>query len=144
MADKIFDMTHRTEIFATGRSSDCGEATSSNDQLLLDRILSLEEQICQLSILHKSRTKERNSFRPKSRSRSRKRFDPKGKYCYFHFRFGARCAEPSNLFQSRLRCKRRLWTNLLPHSAKNVSLNLWAEFLSPDEDLPSICSSRIP
>ncbi|GFV23324.1 transposon Tf2-11 polyprotein [Trichonephila clavipes] len=70
---------------------DCGEATSSRDQLLLNRIQSLEEQICQLSILHKSRTKERNSFHPKSRSRSRKRFDPKGKYCYFHFRFGARC-----------------------------------------------------
>ncbi|GFS37847.1 hypothetical protein TNIN_209571 [Trichonephila inaurata madagascariensis] len=91
MADKISDMTPRTEIFAIGRSSDCGEATSSKDQLLLDRIQSLEEQICQLSILHKSRTKERYSFRPKSRSRSRKRFDPKGKYCYFHFRFGARC-----------------------------------------------------
>ncbi|GFW37581.1 transposon Ty3-I Gag-Pol polyprotein [Trichonephila clavipes] len=88
MADKISDMTSRTEIFATGRSSDCGEATSSKDQLLLDRIQSLEEQ---LSILHKSRTKERNGFRPKSRNRSRKRFDPKGKYCYFHFRFGARC-----------------------------------------------------
>ncbi|GFV05782.1 retrovirus-related Pol polyprotein from transposon opus [Trichonephila clavipes] len=87
MADKISDMTPRTEIFATGKSLDCGEATSSRDQLLLDRIQSLEEQICQLSILHKSRTKERNSFRPKSRSRSRKRFDPKGKYCYFHFRF---------------------------------------------------------
>ncbi|GFX32468.1 hypothetical protein TNCV_2173861 [Trichonephila clavipes] len=52
--------THRTEIFAIGRSSDCGEATSSKDQLLLDKIQSLEEQICQLSILHKSRTKERN------------------------------------------------------------------------------------
>ncbi|GFX78324.1 retrovirus-related Pol polyprotein from transposon opus [Trichonephila clavipes] len=91
MADKISDMTPRTEIFATGKSSDCGEATSSRDQLLLNRIQSLEEQICQLSILHKSRTKERNSFHPKSRSRSRKRFDPKGKYCYFHFRFGARC-----------------------------------------------------
>ncbi|GFW01727.1 uncharacterized protein TNCV_4086421 [Trichonephila clavipes] len=91
MADKISDRTPRTEIFVTGRSSDSGEATSSKDQLLLDRIQNLEEQICQLSILHKSRTKERNSFRPKSRSRSRKRFDPKGKYCYFHFRFGARC-----------------------------------------------------
>ncbi|GFY21825.1 uncharacterized protein TNCV_1169691 [Trichonephila clavipes] len=91
MVDKISDMTPRTEIFATGKSLDCGEATSSRDQLLLDRIQSLEEQICQLSILHKSRTKERNSFRPKSRSRSRKRFDPKGKYCYFHFRFGSRC-----------------------------------------------------
>ncbi|GFT97065.1 hypothetical protein TNCV_176971 [Trichonephila clavipes] len=87
MADKISDMTPRTEIFATGISLDCGEATSSRDQLLLDRIQSLEEQICQLSILHKSRTKERNSFHPKSRSRSRKRFDPKGKYCYFHSRF---------------------------------------------------------
>ncbi|GFS55036.1 uncharacterized protein TNCV_2441241 [Trichonephila clavipes] len=91
MTDKISDMTPRTEIFATGKSLDCGEATSSRDQLLLNRIQSLEEQICQLSILHKSRTKERNSFHPKSRSRSRKRFDPKGKYCYFHFRFGARC-----------------------------------------------------
>ncbi|GFY75704.1 hypothetical protein TNIN_369651 [Trichonephila inaurata madagascariensis] len=28
-------------------------------------------------------------------------------------------AEPSNLLQSRLRCKRRLWSNLLfPHAAK--------------------------
>ncbi|GFS99980.1 transposon Ty3-I Gag-Pol polyprotein [Trichonephila clavipes] len=89
MADKISDMTSRTEIFATGRSSDCGEATSSKDQLLLDRIQSLEEQICQLSILHKSKTKERNSFRPESRSRSRKCFDHKGKYFYFPFRFGA-------------------------------------------------------
>ncbi|GFY09724.1 transposable element Tcb1 transposase [Trichonephila clavipes] len=87
MSDKISDITPRTEIFATGRSSDCGEATSSKNQLLFERIQSLEEQICQLSILHKSRTKERNSFRPISRSRSRKRFDPKGKYCYFHFRF---------------------------------------------------------
>ncbi|GFW66172.1 hypothetical protein TNCV_1710711 [Trichonephila clavipes] len=87
MADKISDMTPRTEIFATGKSLDCGEATSSRDQLLLNRIQSLEEQICQLSILHKSRTKKCNSFHPKSRSRSRKRFDPKGKYCYFHFRF---------------------------------------------------------
>ncbi|GFT76020.1 uncharacterized protein TNCV_1255311 [Trichonephila clavipes] len=67
MADKISDMTPRTEIFATGKSLDCGEATSSRDQLLLNRIQSLEEQICQLSILHKSRTKERNSFHPKSR-----------------------------------------------------------------------------
>ncbi|GFS90357.1 hypothetical protein TNCV_4096111 [Trichonephila clavipes] len=34
MADKISDMTPRTEIFATGKSLDCGEATSSRDQLL--------------------------------------------------------------------------------------------------------------
>ncbi|GFS93691.1 uncharacterized protein TNCV_798241 [Trichonephila clavipes] len=77
MADKISDMTPRTEIFATGKSLDCGEATSSRDQLLLNRIQSLEEQICQLSILHKSRTKERNSFHPKSRSRSRNVSTPK-------------------------------------------------------------------
>ncbi|GFU27222.1 transposon Ty3-I Gag-Pol polyprotein [Nephila pilipes] len=63
---------------------------SSKDQLLLVRIQSSEEKICQLSILHKSRTRERNSSRPQSRSRSQKRFDPKGKYCYFHFRFGTR------------------------------------------------------
>ncbi|GFW25135.1 uncharacterized protein TNCV_3156381 [Trichonephila clavipes] len=43
MADKISDMTPRTEIFATGKSLDCGEATSSRDQLLLDRIQSLME-----------------------------------------------------------------------------------------------------
>ncbi|GFX08514.1 retrovirus-related Pol polyprotein from transposon 297 [Trichonephila clavipes] len=72
MADKISDMTPKTEIFATGKSLDCDEATSSRDQLLFDRIQSLEEQICQLSILHKSRTKERNSFRPKSRSQDYK------------------------------------------------------------------------
>ncbi|GFT06135.1 transposon Ty3-I Gag-Pol polyprotein [Nephila pilipes] len=85
-------MTPKSEIFATGKSSDLGETkasytTSSNDQFLLDRIQSLEEQICQLSTFHKSRTKERNSSRPQSRSHSRKHFDPKGKYCYFHFRF---------------------------------------------------------
>ncbi|GFX80560.1 uncharacterized protein TNCV_3929681 [Trichonephila clavipes] len=56
MTDKISYMTPRKESFATGRSSDSGEGTSSKDQLLLDRIQSLEEQICQLSILHKSRT----------------------------------------------------------------------------------------
>ncbi|GFU49659.1 hypothetical protein NPIL_446821 [Nephila pilipes] len=89
-------MTPRSEIFATGKSSDLGETkasstTSSKDQLLLDRIQSSEEQICQLSILHKSRTRERNSSRPQSGSRSLKRFDPKGKYGYFHFRFDTRC-----------------------------------------------------
>ncbi|GFQ85353.1 hypothetical protein TNCT_452151 [Trichonephila clavata] len=76
---------------SAGKSSDLVEETSSKDQLLLDRIQILGEQICQLSILHKSRMKERNSFRPKSPSHSRKCFDPKGKYCYFHFRFGERC-----------------------------------------------------
>ncbi|GFQ77070.1 hypothetical protein TNCT_646161 [Trichonephila clavata] len=68
MADKISDMTPRTEIFATGKSSNLGEETSSKDQQLFNRIQSLEEQICQLIILHKSRMKERNSFRSKSRS----------------------------------------------------------------------------
>ncbi|GFV73774.1 transposon Ty3-G Gag-Pol polyprotein [Trichonephila clavipes] len=39
MADKISDITPGTDIFATTRKSlDCGEATSSRDQLLLDRI----------------------------------------------------------------------------------------------------------
>ncbi|GFX13847.1 retrovirus-related Pol polyprotein from transposon opus [Trichonephila clavipes] len=39
MADKISDMTPRTEIFASRRSSVCGEATSSKDQLLLKRLI---------------------------------------------------------------------------------------------------------
>ncbi|GFQ66589.1 hypothetical protein TNCT_472831 [Trichonephila clavata] len=84
-------MTPRTRISATEKSSELGEETSSKDQLLLDRIQSLGQQTYQLSILHKSRMKERNSFHPKPQSRSRKRFDPKGKYCYSHFRFDARC-----------------------------------------------------
>ncbi|GFV41479.1 hypothetical protein TNCV_5016361 [Trichonephila clavipes] len=50
MADKISDMTTRTEIFATEKSSDFGEATSSKHQLLLDRIKSFEEQLCQISV----------------------------------------------------------------------------------------------
>ncbi|GFT69917.1 hypothetical protein NPIL_483201 [Nephila pilipes] len=89
-------MTSRSEIFATGKPSDLGEtktsSTMSKDQLLLDRIQSLEDQICQLSILHKSRTRELNSSGLRqSRSHSRKSFDPPQKYCYFHFRFGTRC-----------------------------------------------------
>ncbi|GFV17809.1 hypothetical protein TNCV_299001 [Trichonephila clavipes] len=90
MADKISDMTPRTDIFATGNILDCGEATSSRDQLRQNS----KPRGTNLSTQHSPQIKnekERSSFRPKSRSRSRKRFDPKGKYCYFHFRFGARC-----------------------------------------------------
>ncbi|GFR00342.1 hypothetical protein TNCT_255981 [Trichonephila clavata] len=76
-------MTSRTEMFPTGKSSNLGEETSSKDQQLLNRIQSLEEEICQLSILHKSRMKERNSFRSKTRSCSGKRLDPKENIAIF-------------------------------------------------------------
>ncbi|GFR30330.1 uncharacterized protein TNCT_701161 [Trichonephila clavata] len=45
MADKVSDMTPKTENFVTGKSSDFGKEMSSKDQLLFDRIQSLEEQI---------------------------------------------------------------------------------------------------
>ncbi|GBN21598.1 Transposon Tf2-11 polyprotein [Araneus ventricosus] len=88
MADKICDMSPKTEIYSTSY-----EHNSSNE--LLDRVKNLEQQISALFIrtAARPRTRNNNYFRNRSRSRSNRRhdFNPKGKLCYFHFRFGTKC-----------------------------------------------------
>ncbi|GBN26285.1 Transposon Ty3-I Gag-Pol polyprotein [Araneus ventricosus] len=88
MADKICDMSPKTEIYSTSY-----EHNSSNE--LLDRVKNLEQQISALCIRTgaRPRTRKNNYFRNRSRSRSNRRhdFNPKGKLCYFHFRFGTKC-----------------------------------------------------
>ncbi|GBO26452.1 Transposon Ty3-I Gag-Pol polyprotein, partial [Araneus ventricosus] len=88
MADKICDMSPKTEIYSTSY-----EHNSSNE--LLDRVKNLGQQISALCIRigARPRTRNNNYFRNRSRSRSNRRhdFNPKGKLCYFHFRFGTKC-----------------------------------------------------
>ncbi|GBN75783.1 Transposon Ty3-I Gag-Pol polyprotein [Araneus ventricosus] len=88
MADKICDMSPKTEIYSASY-----EHNYSNE--LLDRVKNLEQQISALCIRTgaRPRTRNNNYFRNRSRSRSNWRhdFNPKGKLCYFHFRFGTKC-----------------------------------------------------
>ncbi|GBN18622.1 hypothetical protein AVEN_217620-1 [Araneus ventricosus] len=81
-------MSPKTEIYSTSY-----EQNSSNE--LLDRVKNLEQQISALCIRTgaRPRTRNNNYFRNRSRSRSNRRhgFNPKGKLCYFHFRFGSKC-----------------------------------------------------
>lgn len=88
MADKINDMSPRTDICSASN-------LQSGTNELLDRIKELELQIAQLNVRTGARPKIRNgtSFRNRSRSSSRRRvnYNPKGKFCYFHFRYGNKC-----------------------------------------------------
>ncbi|GBM80821.1 hypothetical protein AVEN_33429-1 [Araneus ventricosus] len=88
MADKICDMSPKIENYSTS-----DEHNSSNE--LLDRVKNLERQIAELCIRTGAipRTRNNSYFHNRSRSRSNRRndFNPKGKLCYFHFRFGAKC-----------------------------------------------------
>lgn len=81
-ADKIVEMSPRPADLAAVA------APSPQVDALLAKISALELQVAALSS-RQSRDHHRGPAR--SRSRSRKRFDPSGQYCFYHFRFGARC-----------------------------------------------------
>lgn len=86
MADKISEMSPKSELYSINKESKLTED-------LVSRIASLEQAIAKLSIDRQPRPRSNATSRSSSRnrSRSRKRFDPRGKYCYYHFRFGSRC-----------------------------------------------------
>lgn len=94
MADKIGEMNQRQELCAARSSTDL------TDELMY-KMASLEQQIAKLCTNQWPRSRSRDLDRSKGitrngsrgRSGSRKRFNPSGKYCYYHFRFGARCME---------------------------------------------------
>lgn len=103
MADKILEMNPRSELYAASRSSINVKEQKSKDAVtmgdVLNKISALEQQIAALSTGHRTRSRYRSPRnRSLSRHNSRKRYNPKGKYCYFHFRFGNKC-EPTKCVQ---------------------------------------------
>ncbi|UYV84673.1 hypothetical protein LAZ67_X003059 [Cordylochernes scorpioides] len=84
MADKITDMTTKSEIY---------DINHDTNKVLLDKISELERQISQINVDHYSRRDnlQPNSARTRSRSRSNRRFNPNVKLCYYHYRYGKKC-----------------------------------------------------
>ncbi|KAL4707188.1 hypothetical protein ACJJTC_009952, partial [Scirpophaga incertulas] len=74
----------------------CNNLQESPDSAaFLDRLAKLEQQIAAIpALLRRSRSSSRDSrsvSRSNSRTTSRRYYNPKGKYCFFHFRFGKLC-----------------------------------------------------
>lgn len=90
MADKIADMSSRTEVCSNLASTSTPKSSPSVDELI-QSIKSLEMQVASMRSERQGRSSVRNHFRKGSRSKSRKRYDPNGKLCFFHFRFGKKC-----------------------------------------------------
>ncbi|XP_046142173.1 uncharacterized protein LOC123987898 [Osmia bicornis bicornis] len=92
MADKIGEMNPRRELCTTSQGTSLMEE-------LMRKMADLELQVAQLGASRLPRPRNRSTdrgasstkFRNRRRSGIRKRCDPKGKYCYYHFRFGAGC-----------------------------------------------------
>ncbi|GBN24742.1 hypothetical protein AVEN_255705-1 [Araneus ventricosus] len=77
-------MSPKTEIYS--------RSDHNSSKELLDRVKNLEQQISALCIRTGARPRTQNSSYFRNRSRSRRHdFNPKGKLCYFHFRFGTKC-----------------------------------------------------
>lgn len=89
MADKMLEMNPNKSVFAVdGQDSKCATINE-----LVAKIAQLEQQIATMSV-SQYRGRSRSPYRrnqSRNRSRSRRRYDPKGKYCYYHFRFGQQC-----------------------------------------------------
>lgn len=95
MADRIYDITPRSEMAAVGSAPEETSAQIMYNALFM-KIQGLEKQIAALSVNQPSENRhrypERRRGRPnRSRSRSRRRYDPNGSLCFYHYRFGARC-----------------------------------------------------
>ncbi|GFU87071.1 hypothetical protein TNCV_3280351, partial [Trichonephila clavipes] len=105
-----------------------------------------EEQICQLSILHKSGN-ERTQFSatipivPGRSRRSRNVSTPKENIaiCFFHFRFGARC-KPEKCSRIRVHGIMRRYGRL--QSAVNIATNSAAEDYEALSQIPRLSSQK--
>ncbi|UYV65647.1 hypothetical protein LAZ67_3004951 [Cordylochernes scorpioides] len=85
MADKINEINSSKEIYDA-------EVPSSSTDRLIAKLEDLERQVSELR-LDRSRSRSKNRTQSRPRSNSQRSFDPKGKYCYYHFRFGPNCLE---------------------------------------------------
>lgn len=92
MADKMLEMTPHAEFCSTDTMT-----STISDQAILNKLLlkieALEKKVETLSLNHQSRSRSQGSSRSRSRSQSHRRFNPKGKFCFFHFKYGNRCRE---------------------------------------------------
>lgn len=89
MADRIVEMQPKQELYCASNVVSSGTDVISE---LRQQISALDAKLEKLNVTRNSRSPSRNRGRfPSERSRSRRRYNPKGKYCYFHFRYGERC-----------------------------------------------------
>lgn len=91
MADKIVEMTPSANVCSIKTSPTGATAgnPSSDMSELLSRMAALEAQISSIS---RSRSRSRSSSRSSTSSRGKRpTYNPKGKYCFYHFRFRNRC-----------------------------------------------------
>lgn len=87
MADKITEMTPKAAEIAVMDKQKSGVIDE-----LLTKISALELQIAEMHVRRPSRSPVREyRYGTRRRSKSRNRYDPKGKYCFYHFRFGKKC-----------------------------------------------------
>ncbi|UYV77009.1 hypothetical protein LAZ67_14002807, partial [Cordylochernes scorpioides] len=87
MADKIMDMTFSPDVCEASSSQ-----TSHNVmENLLEKISSLEKQVAEINLSRSRPSFRTQRQRSRSSSRIRRKYDPNGSFCYYHFRFGARC-----------------------------------------------------
>ncbi|BES98624.1 Hypothetical protein NTJ_11439 [Nesidiocoris tenuis] len=95
LADKVCEVREVDEI-QPSRSQYVPQSTASTNgnslEAMAHAIDEIRKQLCEL----RSRSRSRSSSVSRSRSESRRRnnrpkFDRNGKFCYYHFRFGADC-----------------------------------------------------
>ncbi|UYV73663.1 hypothetical protein LAZ67_11000265 [Cordylochernes scorpioides] len=88
MADRIAELNPKTEIYEAAKPE-------NETKMLFKKIESLEQKIESMKIEHQGRSRDRSSrdyrYNARSRSRSKGGYNPKGKFCYFHYRYGKNC-----------------------------------------------------
>ncbi|UYV81197.1 K02A2.6-like, partial [Cordylochernes scorpioides] len=84
MADKIMDMTFSPDVCSASSS----QTSHTNMENLLKKNSSLERQVSEINL---SRSRPTSMNQGHRFSRSRRKYDPKGKFCFYHFRFGVHC-----------------------------------------------------
>ncbi|UYV70328.1 hypothetical protein LAZ67_7002533 [Cordylochernes scorpioides] len=88
MADRIAELNPKTEIYEAAKPE-------NETKMLFKKIESLEQKIESMKMEHHGRSRDRSSrdyrYNARSRSRSKGGYNPKGKFCYFHYRYGKNC-----------------------------------------------------
>ncbi|UYV67658.1 hypothetical protein LAZ67_5001503 [Cordylochernes scorpioides] len=88
MADRIAELNPNTEIYEAAKPE-------NETKMLLKKIESLEQKIESMKMERHGRSRDRRSrdyhYNARSRSRSKGGYNPKGKFCYFHYRYGKNC-----------------------------------------------------
>ncbi|UYV75949.1 hypothetical protein LAZ67_13001892, partial [Cordylochernes scorpioides] len=88
MADRIAELNPKTEIYEAAKPE-------NETKMLLKKIESLEQKIESMRVEHQGRSRDRRSrdyhYNARSRSRSKGGYNPRGKFCYFHYRYGKKC-----------------------------------------------------